>query len=179
MRIKIKHRYILKNKETKKLLSRVCSRYPLLYQNIITKHQEIYVENVILDNIKVYVIKGEPILIEMENELLFPTISLLNNIGIEEKKSILPCVIIDQGALPRIVNGADIMVPGIIEVIGSFHENEIIQVLECSYNMTIAIGKTIYSSDVICTMKHGKVIKNIHYVGDKIWKIMKQYFDIW
>jgi len=42
-------------------------------------------------------------------------------------------------------------------------------VRDIRYSKALAIGKALKSSVEIMAEKKGKVIKNLHYVGDKIW----------
>lgn len=97
------------------------------------------------------------------NGTLFPT---LNNHNLRE----LPFVSVDMGAIPYVCNGADVMAPGIKVVQGDFEEGELVVVRDIEYGKALAIGASLASSSEIRVMKKGKAIRNIHYVGDKIWK---------
>ena len=98
-------------------------------------------------------------------DTLFPT---LNNPDLVE----LPSIVVDMGAIPYICNGADVMAPGIKEVRGDFGEGGLIVVRDVEHEKALAIGASLASSGEIKTMKKGKGVKNLHYVGDKIWKVI-------
>jgi len=168
--LKIKKRHPLKDKDSKELINRIRELYPKIYEKIINGN-DIQIEYLLIDNIEIYAINKEPILIKTKEINFFPTINILNKF-----KNLLPRVVVDSGAVPHIVNGADVMAPGITAIEDLFNENDIVQIIECNYNTTIAIGKALFSSAIIPTIKHGKVIKNIHYVGDKIWESIKHCF---
>jgi len=167
--LKVKQRYFLRNKDIKLLLNKIKSMYPKLYEQIVMVN-DIKIEYLSIDSISVYVLNNKPILIEMGDKL-YPTINILNRV-----KECLPKIVVDQGAIPHIINGADVMAPGISQIIGDFKENSIVQIVEKSHNMVIAIGVSIFSSDAIRNMRRGKVIINIHHVNDKLWETLKQYF---
>jgi PUA domain protein len=81
----------------------------------------------------------------------------------------LPSVIVDMGAIPFVCNGADIMAPGIVET-SQFNKGSIIVVRDINHNKALAVGVSLKSSQEIESAQTGKVIENIHYVGDKIWE---------
>ena len=79
----------------------------------------------------------------------------------------IPKVKVDQGAVPYILNGADIYTQGIISVLGEFNENSIVLIVN-PQDSVLALGKTILNSTELLTSKI-KGILNIHYLGDRIW----------
>lgn len=97
------------------------------------------------------------------NDTLFPT---LNNPNLGE----LPSVSVDMGAISYVCNGADVMVPGIKEVRRDFEKGGLVVVKDIEHGKALAIGASLASSSEIRAMKKGKAIRNLHYVGDKIWK---------
>jgi PUA domain protein len=94
---------------------------------------------------------------------LVPTLKLLLN------HKILKEVLVDVGAIKFISSGADVMRPGIISIEDGINNHEFVVIKEESHNKPLAIGITLFSGDEIKKMKSGKVVKTIHYVGDKIW----------
>jgi PUA domain protein len=84
----------------------------------------------------------------------------------------LPYVVVDMGAIPYVCNGADIMAPGIKEM-EHFNEGGIVVVRDITHRKALAIGKALKSSTEIEASKKGKVIQNLHYVGDKLWRMAR------
>jgi len=80
----------------------------------------------------------------------------------------LPKVVVDMGAIRFVCNGADVMAPGITEM-GSFNEGDIVVIRDMNHGKALAIGVANKSSAEIEMSKKGKVIRNLHYVGDKLW----------
>ncbi|MFX0051942.1 MAG: PUA domain-containing protein [Candidatus Hodarchaeota archaeon] len=98
-----------------------------------------------------------------ENQYL-PTIQF-----IRENPSIdLPLVKVDQGAVPHILNGANIYNQGITFVDRVFRANTIIMIAN-PQNAILALGKALITSSELIDSK-GKGIINIHYLGDKLWE---------
>lgn len=77
-------------------------------------------------------------------------------------------VVVDMGAVKFVVGGADIMRPGIV----SFDEvskNDFVVIVDVNNKKPLAVGLTLFSSNELKDLSSGKVIRNLHYVGDKIW----------
>lgn len=83
--------------------------------------------------------------------------------------SSLKKVVVDMNAVKFIASGADVMRPG-IKQLDDFSKDEIVKIVDEKNNVAIAIGLAMFSSEEIKSMDKGKVIKNLHYVGDKIYK---------
>ena len=71
-------------------------------------------------------------------------------------------------AVKFIANGADVMRPGIKEF-DNFKKNQIIIIVDETHQKPLAIGEALVSSEEMKSLDSGKVIKNLHHVGDKIW----------
>lgn len=81
----------------------------------------------------------------------------------------LPKVVVDMGAIRFVCNGADVMAPGIAEM-DEFDEGSVVVIRDVNHGKALAVGLATKSSAEIETSKKGKVIKNLHYVGDKLWE---------
>jgi PUA-domain protein len=111
---------------------------------------------------RVYLLDGEITLFKSD-ESLYPTLRC-------KCVDSLPAVIVDMGAIPFVCKGADVMAPGITEIKTSFDEGALVVVRDVKHGKAIAIGKALKPSTTIISEKKGKVIHNLHYVGDKIWE---------
>jgi PUA domain protein len=81
----------------------------------------------------------------------------------------LPRVVVDMGAIRFVCNGADIMAPGITEL-DEFNEGAVVVIRDVTHGKGLAVGISKKDSSEIELNRKGKVIKNIHYVGDKLWE---------
>lgn len=115
------------------------------------------------ENAKIFIADKTPLVIEFEKGEKIPAIHILNK-GLCS----IPYIVIDQGAVSRILNGADVMAPGIMEV-SRFNQGDLVGIREPQKKAFIAVGRALMGTEEIISTKKGKAIKNIHHVGDKIW----------
>ena len=113
------------------------------------------------DGSTVYIFSKEVILAR-KNDVLFPT--LINSV-IED----LPSALVDMGAIPYVCNGANVMAPGIMDIVGEFEKNGLLVIRDVKHRKALGIGAALYSSEEMKGLKKGKAILNLHHVGDKIW----------
>jgi PUA-domain protein len=111
-------------------------------------------------------IENKPLFFFKE-EVLVPTLSVLLK-GV----NVLPMVVVDKGAIRFVVNGADVMRPGIIGC-DEFSKGDYIVIVDETYKKPLAVGQALLCSNDLLQAKEGKVIKNIHFVGDIIWEKCK------
>ena len=97
--------------------------------------------------------------------MIIPSLKIVMERNIKDFKNY---VVIDMGAVPYIANGADVMAPGIVEI-GEFEKNKFVFVGDEKNGKILSIGISLSGSKEISEKKEGKVIKTIHYVGDKFW----------
>lgn len=120
----------------------------------------------------VYVIDGEILfakIVTKQGEYIIPTLYLIHK---SEKGKLLPQypkAVVDAGAVKHIINGADVMRPGIKELIGEFNKGDVVLVAD-EKGRVIAVTTALYSKPEIEQMQKGKVLVNLHYLGDKIWR---------
>ena len=82
-----------------------------------------------------------------------------------------PRIEVDEGAAKALLRGADLMAPGI----KGYTEFDVGELVVIGYgNSYIAIGEALEPSSRLSEMERGKVIKTLHYKGDKIWKEVKK-----
>ncbi|MCX8200208.1 MAG: RNA-binding protein [Candidatus Micrarchaeota archaeon] len=80
-------------------------------------------------------------------------------------------ITVDAGAIRFVSNGADVMRPGIVRADEGISRGDIVLIYEILHNKVIALGEALLSSDELKNATSGKAVKNIHYVGDKIWSL--------
>jgi PUA domain protein len=154
------HYYPVSKKELKDLLK--ISRE--VFKCSVEKLSEGYIVFIEDAGAAVYIADKIPIMVELKTREKLLAIHLLNR-GMCE----IPYVTVDQGAVPRILNGADVMAPGIIEL-SHFPQGALVGVREPQRKAFIAVGRALMSSEEISSVKRGKAIKSLHHVGDKIWE---------
>ena len=118
------------------------------------------------ENIDIIFVNDSPSFLKLKNNFI-PSLKLLVSL---EKDEIPRKVVIDMGAVPFISKGADVMRPGIKEVGSQIEKDGPVIIIDEKHGKPIAVGIAMYSSQEISSMKEGKVIKTLHYIGDKIWQ---------
>ena len=76
-----------------------------------------------------------------------------------------------MGAVRFVINGADIMRPGITSFDEGIQKNDFVVVVDETHNKPLAVCVSLFSSEELLGVDSGKVLKNIHYVGDKLWNL--------
>ena len=76
-----------------------------------------------------------------------------------------------MGAIPFVTKGADVMRPGIKEIEAGIKKNEFIVIIDEKNKKPLAVGIALFDTEELEQMNSGKAIKNIHYLGDEIWRI--------
>ncbi len=90
-----------------------------------------------------------------------PSLELL-----QEKRFILPKVVVDKGTPPFIAKGADLMRPGIVSC-EEFPKDAVVVIVDEVHDFPIATGRAMLSSEDIINAKEGKVIKIIFNLQSK------------
>jgi PUA domain protein len=112
---------------------------------------------------KLVYLNNEPVFFYYEKEL-YPTLKYLLN------HPILKNITVDMGAIKFVINGADIMRPGIVVIDANIEKHEAVMIIDQNNKKPLAVGIALFSSEEMQKVSSGKVVKNIHYVGDELWK---------
>lgn len=160
----------LRKKDVNELRSRLIIAYPKARDFIegcddVVLVREEGVELVVMDSIPAFtVIEGSYI----------PTLVLIKL----KIRDLIPRVVVDEGAIKPLINGADVMIPGIIEY-EDFNVGDVVSVWEPKKESPIVVGRALIPSNTLKEQKKGKAIKNLHYAGDKIWNLsLKAYREL-
>lgn len=158
-------RHFIRKRELKEILTRFSERMKTSLDKLSLNLRKI--EVIHISGLQVISIDGKPKIIKI-NEESYPTLFF------SEIFPYMAKVIVDMGAVPHVCNGADVMAPGIVEVDGEFVKGDIVLVIDERNRMPISIGEALTGSEEARKADRGKVIKNLHYVGDSIWNLMKK-----
>jgi len=155
---RIKSRNLIRKSEKKKLFHEIEKIY-----DEVSLFKDKKIERVETDEYELILLDNQPILFKINGEI-FPTLKGILKFKPKQKK-----VVVDSGAVKFIINGADIMSPGIVEANPNILKDELVIIIEEAHRKPIAIGKSIVKGNEMIKNK-GKAVKSIHYIGDKIWK---------
>jgi PUA domain protein len=115
--------------------------------------------------IRLYLLDKKPLIFE-RNGILFPTLQ-----GAIARPFSARRITVDMGAVPFVVNGADIMRPGIVSVSDDIVADHPVIVVEERHGKPLAVCIARFDAVALRAETAGKVCKNIHHVGDEIWSL--------
>jgi PUA-domain protein len=117
-------------------------------------------------DIDLILVDGNPVF--LKKKALFPTLKAFLD---TDCRKLTHHITVDMGAVPYVTNGAHVMRPGVVDIDKSVEKGDFVVITEERHGKPLAIGEALYSAKEIKTMKEGRVIQNIHYVGDKMWNL--------
>ena len=99
--------------------------------------------------------------------------SYLPYLGSQATLALFPQAFVDEGAIKFLLNGADVMRPGIRKFDDWGPAGRMVVVREERKGRAIAVGPSTVSSAEAQEMSKGGCIRNAHHVGDKYWTLHK------
>jgi PUA-domain protein len=157
--MKIKSRNVLRKTDEKALINDIVEAFG---DAGAFKNKKL--ELVESDEAELIFVDGEPLLFRIESKI-FPTVKGALKLAPSKRR-----VIVDPGAVRFIINGADVMGPGIVEADMAIREGDLVIIVEQTHGKALAIGRALMSGKDMAG-KSGKAVKSIHYVGDELWKL--------
>ncbi len=120
-----------------------------------------------IEDLGVLLYDGEPVLLEHEGRIYFTVY------GVMKFKPEKWKVTVDEGAMPYIIKGADVMKPGIVYADEGIEKGDFVYVLVEGKESPIAVGIALCSGREMVegekSSRRGKAVKNLHHLKDKIW----------
>ena len=117
------------------------------------------------NDLRFYLINKKPLIMEYSG-WIFPTLK-----GAIERPFPQRRVFVDAGAIPYVVNGADVMRPGITKVTPDIIPQAPVQVVDDRHGKPLAIALALLDATHIMQSTSGKMCKKVHFVGDEIWNL--------
>jgi PUA-domain protein len=112
-----------------------------------------------------YLIHRQPLLMRYQT-WVFPTLKGALEHPFPQKR-----VTVDQGAIPFLVNGADVMRPGIRSVSDDVKAGAPVLIMEEVHQKPIAVAVARFDAEQMRSETNGKMCKTIHFVGDLLWRL--------
>lgn len=161
---KKRRRHFLKEKEAKRFLLEVSKTLGTDIERLLGSKTGVEVNET--EIAEIFFFDGRPLLAR-SNGVLFPTLYF------EELFSIIPKIVVDMGAVPYVCKGADVMAPGVRAIKGEFKENDLLLIVDERHGKPLAVGVALFSSEDMKALNSGKIVKTLHYVGDKLWNYLR------
>ena len=144
----------LRRKEAKRIAKNIEERFGIS----LTAEMDL----VKVDSKEVLLVEGEPMLFKHENNW-YPTVLAVLKFRPTKGK-----VVVDSGALPFVMNGADVMKPGIVWADERIKKDDFVYITVEEKDTPIAVGLALVDGPEMIG-KRGKAVKNLHHIKDKIW----------
>ena len=161
----IKRRHFLREKEANQLLNEFSQKLNIDLKPLLGAKAQI--EEAESPAAKMFFLNNKPLL-ALFNNTLVPT--LIH----EEITSKFPKIVVNMGAVPHICNGADLMVPGVVRIEKEYKTNDYVVIVDEQHKKPLAVVTALTDSSTVRNMQHGKIAKNVHYVGDNLWIQLKK-----
>lgn len=94
-------------------------------------------------------------------------------VGSQATLALFPVAVVDEGAIKFLLNGADVMRPGVRKLDEWGEAGRYVVVREEKKGRAIAVGLSTVTSAQAKEMTKGPCLKNLHHVGDRYWNLHK------
>lgn len=85
------------------------------------------------------------------------------------KEALFKKVVVDMGAVKFVCSGADVMRPGVKSIDDGIVKDDVVIVVDERHGKALAVGVALFNATEMKGMTSGKVVKNLHWVGDQVW----------
>ncbi|MCW4047413.1 MAG: DUF1947 domain-containing protein [Candidatus Bathyarchaeota archaeon] len=161
-------RHSLKAKEAKQILNQASENLKLDMETLVGTRVNVEVAEA--DFGSIYLVNQKPILYKADDAVL-PTLLFT------DLHARMPKIVVDMGAVPYVCKGADTMAPGIVRIEGEFSKGDLVLVVDMKHGKALALGEALYDAETVRLAKQGAVVKNLHYVSDKVWNFAKTLIE--
>ncbi|MEM3403571.1 MAG: PUA domain-containing protein [Nitrososphaeria archaeon] len=153
----------ISKKDAKKLILEIKKQLKIQFNEVKEKGNKV-VE--LEKNVQIFLL--DKVIIIKKDETVFPAL-----ICDEKFLNQFPYVKVDKEAISHICKGAKVMRPGIVCFEGEFEKGDIVCIKEADHSKFIMIGKALMGKIDAEKSSKGVIFNNLHYVGDRYWKILK------
>ncbi len=109
-------------------------------------------------------LKGRPVFMMVEDR---PFFTVRGALEFSPKRNV---VVVDSGAVSYIINGADVMAPGIVEADPEIVPGDSVVIVEERHKKPLAVGTALLPGPEM--RGSGKAVKSVHHVGDDLWDMI-------
>jgi PUA-domain protein len=164
--MKIKRRYSVRKDVIHKIREDMIKIFGEDAVEILPEKSKVEILELGTDVGEVILVNGKQAFFETDTGY-FPTVR-----GAQEIKTDTRFVTVDRGAVGFVIKGADIMRPGVVDFAHGIKKGDFVIIYEETHKKPIAIGKSLWNYEGFKEHEKGKCVKNILYVGDKIWNVI-------
>lgn len=135
-----------------------------LFGDAVDQFSDRKIETAMANDFPIVIIDSKVLLFQV-NGVYFPTVRGVLELGLRKN-----VVKVDAGAVRFVVNGADIMCPGITSADPNIKPDDPVIIVEETHDKPLAIGISLMMGDEMAA-NSGKAVKSVHHVGDKLWNL--------
>ena len=158
---RIKNRHLLKRKQQKTELQKI----EQMLGAKVTLPEDARLEAGVLETgSKIFLLDGEVLFFSLDGKM-FPSLR-----AVLAGYVTVPRVTVDMGAVKFVVNGADVMRPGVVAVDDGIKEGSVVAVVDERHGKPLALGIAAMDSESMRAASSGKVVFSKHHVGDDLWE---------
>ena len=161
-KIVVKKRHSIRKSQAQDLLSRLSDQIGNSAKFFHADMIEVLETNA---DVSLFLVNKKPFLMDT-GDWVFPTLKGAIQFPFPERR-----VVVDAGAIPYVVNGADVMRPGIVSVSDDVKVQAPVQIVDERHGKPLAIGIALLDAPDMRARISGKMCKNFHHVSDEIWNI--------
>lgn len=154
----LKRRHRMRSKDIKKFTGRLYDRLGI---SLETNELDCGESN----NASYYITGDDIIAMEIDDE---PFLTLKGLLKYKPERSY---VVVDEGAISFLYNGADVMSPGIVDADPEISEGDLVWVKEQKFGRPLVVGRALMSGPDMISADKGKAIKTLHFLNDPIWNL--------
>jgi len=160
MSAKIKNRHRLKSKEITEMIRTLKNKFS---SDFFDNRSSVETGN--LEEFKVILVDNYIAFMMIDDDIVF-TLR-----GLYKYKPKEYFVVVDMGAVGFVTKGADVMAPGIVDADERILEHDYVWICDENHGKPLAVGMALITGEEMKNKQGGKAIKNIHFVGDKLWNL--------
>lgn len=117
---------------------------------------------------RIYLVEGVPMAFSHEGRVM-PTVK-----GLLEFPATERYVTVDEGAVPYLLRGADVMAAGIVDADANLQPGDAAWVREEKHLRPLAVGVAIMSGAEMAAAEKGRAVTTVHHLRDKLWDLTQQ-----
>jgi PUA-domain protein len=149
----------LKDREVRQIVKEFIAHYPGS-EDALKQARDF--EELVVEGTAILFADGKPLILRTKSGFL-PTLKFEEVVGRLQK------IVVDMGAVAHLANGAHLMRPGVRRIDQDFVKGDLVVIVDEKYGKAIALGVTEMDSAAMRSVSKGRVITNLHYVGDALW----------
>lgn len=154
-----------KNKLSNSAIKQIKMQYPVDLSVFITKEDTF--ESIKTDEKASYILRNGVPVFQVDRNKYTPTVKCVHMVP-----SILKKVYVDKGAIKHLINGADLMAPGLLHstsVFPSVAVGELVSIYGHGKDTALGVGEVLMDNAQVNEQKTGVAVKMTSHLGDKAY----------